>query len=119
MGVLFITGVMWEFYNSPTPTSSSVNTQMLLLKIHGAASFIAMLFIGGVMTAHAIPFLNSKLFRKKITGIILSGLLLLLILTGYLLYYGSEGIRNTSSIIHFWAGVIVWVATAGHFLVRR
>jgi len=73
-----------------------------LLVAHGISAALALMAFGAVMPAHIRVAWKAK--RNRTTGILLSTMLSALMLTGLLLYYGSEDWRDTVIWSHWVMG---------------
>ena len=74
------------------------------LRIHGALAFLAIGGFGWLWGLHIEP--GWKRGQRKWTGGLLAALTLVLIVTGYLLYYlGEETLRAGASLIHWLIGL--------------
>jgi hypothetical protein len=79
-----------------------------LLVAHGISAAVALMAFGAVMPAHIRVAWNAR--RNRTTGITLSALLSALMLTGLLLYYGSEDWRDTVIWSHWVMGALgLWL----------
>ena len=87
------------------------------LKLHGAFAFAA-LWCGGLLWGmHIVGGWRSG--RRRWTGIALSALGVLLIASGYLLYYaGDEDLRAVTSIVHWGIGLGAPIAFLAHRLFK-
>jgi hypothetical protein len=86
------------------------------LKAHGAFAFLS-LWTGGLLWGQHIV----KAWRKhqrRWTGSVMLGTMLVLILTGYLLYYAGEGPHDIVSIIHWALGLALPLAYLSHRLIQ-
>jgi hypothetical protein len=88
------------------------------LKIHGAFAFLS-LWVGGMLwTLHVVAAWRQN--RRRGSGGVLFGGVLLLIATGYLLYYvGDDGIRAPVSVLHWVIGAFAPAGYAAHRLLAR
>lgn len=77
--------------------------QPALLKVHGAAAFLALIGFGGLLASHISVGWRSK--RNRLFGVLLLTDLLLQIVTGYALYYAPEAWHETVATLHLLAGV--------------
>jgi hypothetical protein len=74
------------------------------LKLHGAFAFAAIWIFGLLWGAHVTKLWPSS--RRRWSGSIMTGVLVWLILSGYLLYYvGEEKSRSIVSILHWSIGL--------------
>jgi MFS family permease len=84
------------------------------LDIHGGFAMAALWFTGLLWGVHIVPGWHSR--RGRWSGGAMAGLLLLLAVTGYLLYYlGDEDTRGWASVIHWVVGLV----TLPLFLLHR
>jgi len=117
--VLWLTGLAWlilhlfgrlqgEFGPETNPA------EPWMLRIHGAAVIVALLGLGTLLVVHVWK--GWAYARQRLLGLILTGVILLLIVTGYLLYYvGDESLRNWVSVIHWAVGLALPVAFVLHY----
>ena len=76
----------------------------LILALHGVGAILATLALGSALPFHLKAGLQSK--HKMVSGISQLSFLGLLIITGALLYYGSEGLRETTINLHWSIGLL-------------
>lgn len=87
------------------------------LKIHGAVAFAA-LWLGGVLWGvHIVNGWGQG--RRRWSGSLLLGGFLLLIFSGYLLYYGGEASRPVVSLSHWILGLGLPLFYLAHRLIER
>lgn len=88
------------------------------LKLHGAFAFAALWTFGILWGVHVGQ--GWAQGRRRWSGSVLFGVLLALIVTGYLLYYaGSDEARAAVSIAHWAIGLPILPLYLAHRLVRR
>jgi len=88
------------------------------LRVHGAAAMIVLLLIGAVTALHSGSAWRDR--KNRISGALLGGVLALLAVSGYLLYYsGSDATRQTASLAHWLLGLALPVFLAGHVWLGR
>ncbi len=108
-GGLWLTGAawLWLHYFVVTPGEFGPEHSPLEpwgLKAHGAFAFLA-LWTGGFLWARHVGAAWAS-GRRRWSGSVLLGALLLLILTGYLLYYvGDDHARELVSVVHWGLGL--------------
>jgi hypothetical protein len=88
------------------------------LKLHGAFAFAAVWMFGLLWGIHIAKLWPHR--RRRWSGGILTGVFVLLILSGYLLYYlGDDRIRPLISALHWVIGLACPIFFAWHRLRRR
>ncbi len=116
--VLFASGAGWwvaHTWLQPAADSASAPSvvEPWLLKVHGAAAMAALLVLGTLYPTHISR--SWRTGRNRGWGIGLVVACLVLIVTGYLLYYvGSETIRDATVSIHLWLGVALPIVLLVH-----
>lgn len=105
----WITGALWLLFHHFLMRSGPFGAtphpaEPWLLKVHGAAAFLATWIFGliwGVHVSKALPFK-----KRKASGLAVVVLTMVLIVTGYLLYYvGGDAVRQAISISHWAIGL--------------
>ncbi|MBI1869574.1 MAG: hypothetical protein HYS07_00095 [Chlamydiae bacterium] len=122
MSLLFLTGlVAWIAYLGISPETETTGLLYLIrstgLKIHGGMAMIVLIVLGALIPNHIVK--SWKIKKNKPSGTILVSVLVVLILTGYFLYYSDEVLRNISSMIHIALGLLFPVFLVGHILSSR
>lgn len=126
--LLFLSGLLWILIHYFVPYRSDWGEtthpiESWILKIHGAVAMIALIVLGTLIPLHIKKGWLGKVNLQ--TGVTLIGVNLILILTGYALYYtGMERIRNFSSWTHSVLGillpaVIFWHVQEGRKLRKK
>jgi cytosine/uracil/thiamine/allantoin permease len=75
-----------------------------VLAWHGVAAILASIALGSILPFHLKAGLKSK--RKLFSGFSQLGFLVILLISGALLYYGSEEIRESVVLTHWVVGLI-------------
>lgn len=88
-----------------------------LLVTHGVSSALALLAFGAVLPAHLRAAWIAK--RNRASGILMVGVMSLLMLSGLLLYYGSEEIRDSVVLTHLVVGFAAFAVFILHLLLGR
>ncbi len=119
---LFFSGILWlvihYFYNGQIEFDSpSAAWQPMLMKIHGATAMGALVILGVLIPAHMQR--GWKQRRNLFAASILIGLCVVMILSGYGLYYcGDDQLRSWVSGVHSAAGcllpfILLWHIVSG------
>lgn len=116
---LLFSGIIWLIFNFFIDHNSDfrfLNTWSLML--HGAASYGFLIIFGMIISTHISFNWRVKKNRRK-SGIILTALFTILILSGYLLYYASnESFRNFISYLHWIFGLLATGFFIFHFVKK-
>jgi hypothetical protein len=111
--------VVHFFLNTQDPLSlPNASSEPLWLKVHGAFAFLA-LWTGGLLWGlHVVKAWG--VHRRRWSGSILFGALLILIATGYLLYYvANDNARSLISWSHWVLGIALPLAYLAHRLAKK
>ena len=87
--------------------------EVWVIRTHGALAFVAVALVGYMWALHVGPGWARGARRRS--GGTITTVAMLLLVTGYFLYYGDEQLRVWSSLAHSIAGVLA----AGIFLAHR
>ena len=83
------------------------------LRIHGLSAAAFMIGFGSVLPGHVRRAWSAA--RNRVTGTVFFGVMLILTLSGYLLYYvGAESVREVMSIVHWAVGLALPLLAALH-----
>jgi hypothetical protein len=86
-----------------------------LMKLHGFALIPALLGFGGLFVVHMPK--GWRNIAQRNVGLALTGLVVVLISSGYMLYYvGGETLRDWTSIVHWVVGLAVPAVFIWHYL---
>lgn len=122
VGVWF-TGALWlvlhHFFLRPSEFGVEPNpAEPWSLRAHAAFAFGTIWLLGLLSAAHIQKGWNSR--RKRYSGVALVSAFVVLILSGYLLYYvGEERARTVLSTMHWVIGIVAPLAYGAHRLARR
>ena len=116
---LFFSGVIWLILNPLISENFSfLSFQVWSLRLHGAASFGFLIVFGMILSTH-VSFNWQVKKNRRISGIILIVFLVILIASGYGLYYvGSENLRSFTSYLHWIIGIFCAGIFIIHFLLK-
>jgi len=121
--VLFITGVTWwalgkwgrvetDFGETAHPAAS------WMLRIHGAAAMLMLIVLGILVPLHVRRGWIANRNRRSGAGLVAA--MVVLTLTGWLLYYsGGENLRSASSALHTWLGLALPLIVVVHIWFGR
>jgi hypothetical protein len=115
--ILWASGAVWLYFryavNASSPFGPGTHpAQTLSLKIHGAIAMVFLVIVGNLLY-HIPPGWKQK--DQRPSGIILSSSVVVLVTTGWALYYCSgESLRMAASFIHSILGGILPVLITAH-----
>jgi hypothetical protein len=100
-----------EFGPTPHPLTA------VMLTIHGAFAMAALAVLGFVWGVHVVPAWRRG--HRRVTGIALVALFVLLAASGYGLYYlGGENARAATSLVHWILGLVAIVPFVVHAVTK-
>lgn len=120
---VYVTGIAWMVLHYGVNRGNALETpwhvvETWTLRAHGAAAMATLIAFGSMLPAH-VPG-AWKLRRNFASGAGVLATMLLLIATGWLLYYSSdERMRAWSSYLHMGLGVAGPLAFLWHLTYRR
>ena len=124
-GVLFVSGALWLLFHHFVQIEGEFGPAMhplepWWLKLHGAGAMLFLFLLGTLLLSHMES--AWRIGRNIPTGVAFVSFNLILVVSGYMLYYfGGETARPIISIVH-WAvgltapviiGIHVWRGRAG------
>lgn len=113
------TGVLWLLARFVFGTETEFGYHLpswaaRVLAIHGGIAMLSLVAIGAWMPVHVVPRLQRR--NGLVTGVLQLGLLAVLAVSGFGLYYlADESSRPTWSVVHWVAGLVL----ASLLLVHR
>lgn len=121
-GVLFFSGVIWlivrYLLDQGGFEEQDYSLEPWLLKIHGAAAMTALIILGVLIPSHIQRGWAQQ--RNRITAFVIVSVCLLMIVSGYGLYYcDSEQFRAWISGFHSVAGCLLPLVLIWHILSSR
>jgi hypothetical protein len=123
IGGLWVTGILWllldEFFAQSGPFGPTPNPwEPAVLLIHGVVAIAAMYVLGWVSVRHVIRWWQGGL--RRASGATLSTCLVLLVVTGFALFFVSEDRwQHAAALSHDVFGLIVTVFGIQHWFFAR
>ena len=116
--LLWVSGAVWlvlhYVYPQSTPFGPLPNPwEAPLMRAHGIIAVCGVFLIGWMMAAHVTARWASE--RNRRSGLMLAGAAVLLIMSGYALYYATGSPHDAASLAHEAIGVLSPVAALAHW----
>lgn len=107
-GILWLTGCLWlvlhGFFSQKTAFGDLPNPwQPSVIQVHGWAAVAGLFLLGWISSGHIVD--RWSLYRSRPSGPLLAALALLLVLSGYALYYTTDHLHDAAAVIHEVLGV--------------
>lgn len=102
IAVVALTGLAW-FVLHDLVEHEPGETERLLLMLHGISAYATLIVMGSLLPLHVRSGWHRR--RKRWTGGTTLATLVLLAVTGLILYYGGEQTRETARWIHIGIGI--------------
>ena len=115
--LLWLTGVVWLVLHHVFPQSSTFGPlpnpwEAPLMRAHGLIAVCAVFLMGWMMAAHVTVRWASE--HNQRSGLVLGSAALLLILSGYALYYTMGSPHDAAALAHEAIGVLSPAAALAH-----
>jgi hypothetical protein len=120
--LLWVSGAVWLVLHYVFPQSTPFGPlpnpwEARLMRAHGLIAVCAVFLIGWMMAAHVTARWASE--RNRRSGLLLGGAALLLILSGYALYYTTGSPHDAAALAHEAIGVLSPIAALAHWWRNR
>lgn len=122
-GGLWLTGVLWLLFHyfmavkgpfGPQPHP----TEIWWLRLHAAFAFMALWTFGVIWSAHIVGGWHTR--RQRWTGGTAFAVLLVLVASGYLIYYlTDDGWHDSMALVHWIVGLSLPAAMTWHIVLGR
>jgi cation transport ATPase len=122
-GLLLLTGIVWLIFHYFVHTVGEFGPvthplEPWSLKIHGAAAMITLVILGTLIPGHIRRAWHAR--KNRTTGVVLIALIVVLIASGYALYYfGGEQTRPIISALHWILGLTFPATLIWHIWIGR
>jgi len=122
-GVLFVSGATWLALHRWGATETEFGAQQnpaepWLLRLHGAAAMATLVILGTMIPLHLRRSWRAR--RNRRTGVVITSVCVLLIVSGYFLYYaGGDTMRRAAVYGHDVLGLALPVIVIWHIFRGR
>lgn len=111
-----LSGILYLFHSELNELASILSSRMVLT-IHGISGGLMLIVFGILLTAHFRAGWLSQ--NNRLTGVLQLISLVILIVTAYLLYYGSGSIRDVVLTVHYVFGFLFIFFLGCHLAFRK
>lgn len=117
--VLLVTGLVWlALHFLDDGSEGGMPATAWSMKLHGAAAMVSLYLFGMLWGPHIRNAWVRR--RNRAAGTVFGALTVVLVVTGYALYYvNGELLRQGAEFLHWAAGVIVCIALWVHIVIGR
>jgi hypothetical protein len=120
--LLWLTGVLWLIAHWFFPDRNEFGAlpnawEAPLMRLHGLIAVAAVFAFGWVGAGHIVARWSAA--RNRLSGLWLLGFAALLVVSGYALYYSTDGLHATAAAVHEWLGLVAIFAALAHWLRIR
>ncbi len=120
--LLWVSGALWMLLHYLFPGHNEFGLlpnacEVPLMRVHGVIAVAAVFLLGWLGAGHMLPRWSARAGRPS--GLWLLGAVLLLIVSGYALYYASGGGHAAAAVVHEWLGLAALAIALSHWLGRR
>jgi hypothetical protein len=121
-GLLWLSGAVWLLLHQLFPQPSAFGTlpnpwEAPLMRVHGLIAVVGVFLIGWMSAAHVTARWASD--RNRRSGLALGATALLLVFSGYALYYTTGSPHDGAGLLHELLGVMSPAAALAHWLRNR
>lgn len=120
--LLWLSGALWMLlhyllpgHNEFGPLPNSYEAP--LIRVHGLIAVAAVFLLGWLGASHMVP--RWSAWAGRPSGLWLLGAALVLIASGYALYYAGGGLQAAAGVVHEWLGLAALAIALSHWLGRR
>jgi hypothetical protein len=120
--LLWVSGVAWLVLHLAFAAHNEFGTlpnhwEAPLMRVHGLLAVVGVFLLGWLMAAHVGA--RWAAYRNRPSGIALLATALVLVTSGYALYYSTGGFHDGAARVHEWLGALAILAGFTHWLRQR
>jgi hypothetical protein len=121
-GLLWATGCAWLIAHYLFPQQSQFGSlpnpsEPTLMRIHGWCAAAGLFLLGWISSQHILE--RWSQFRRRPSGPVLASLALLLVVSGYALYYTTDRLHDLAALAHEVVGGAAILAGSAHWIRAR
>ena len=116
--LLWVSGCVWLVVHFAFPTATDFGPapnpwEPVILRIHGWSAVVGVFLLGWVTAGHISD--RWRRSRNRVSGFSLAGFAVLLVLSGYALYYTTDRFHDGAAILHEVLGVVAIAFALTHW----
>jgi hypothetical protein len=120
--LLWLSGALWLLLHFLFPAHNEFGPlpngwEAPLMRLHGLIAVAAVFLFGWVGAGHVLARWSAA--ANRASGLWLMGCAIVLVLSGYALYYTTGAFHQGAAGVHEWLGLVAIVAALGHWLRIR
>lgn len=120
--LLWLSGALWLMAHFLLPLHNEFGTlpnpaEPYLMRLHGVLAVGGVFLLGWIMAEH-VPAGWARALNRP-SGLWLSGFALVLVASGYALYYSTGGLHEGAAAVHEVLGIAALIAALAHWLKIR
>jgi hypothetical protein len=120
--VLWLSGALWLLAHFAFPAHNEFGAlpnawEAPLMRVHGLIAVAAVFLFGWVGAGHILARWSAA--TNRLSGLWLLGFAVVLVLTGYALYYSDGALHAGAAAVHEWFGLVAILAALAHWLRIR
>jgi succinate dehydrogenase hydrophobic anchor subunit len=121
-GLLWLSGALWLLAHFAFPARNEFGPlpnawESPLMRAHGLIAVAAVFLFGWVGAGHILARWSAA--ANRISGLWLLGCALVLVVSGYALYYTTGALQEGAAAVHEWLGLVAIFAALTHWLRVR
>ena len=116
--LLWLSGALWLLVHLAFPAHNEFGTlpnpwQAPLMRLHGLIAVAAVFLFGWLGASHMLPRWVASANRRS--GLWLLGAMVVLVGSGYALYYSTGALHDTAGAVHEWLGLAAIALALAHW----
>lgn len=120
--LLWVSGVAWLVLHLAFAAHNEFGTlpnrwEAPLMRLHGLLAVVGVFLLGWLMAAHVGA--RWAAYRNRPSGIVLLASALVLVASGYTLYYSTGAFHEGAARTHEWLGALAILAALAHWWRQR
>jgi hypothetical protein len=120
--LLWLSGCAWLVMHFAFPTETDFGPapnpwEPVILRIHGWSAVGGVFLLGWITAGHISD--RWRRARNRVSGFSLAGFAVVLVLSGYALYYTTDRFHDVAAILHEVLGVVAIAFALTHWLRNR